>query len=382
MQSQVPTTARNDWIQVLRALAALAVLCFHMQPHWNTSALLGPWLAWATHGFAGVDIFFVLSGFVVYLSARRTVTSVPELLRFLRKRGLRIYLGYWPVFLLSILIAALAVGKMPVINSTFLRSAFLLQPDIWLNIVPTAWSLTFELWFYLCLGVIVWWAGPQPVRAIVCAMLVLVIWNDGWLFLDQRGVYRGLQPFRYVLTALMLEFLAGALIAHAYLRNASLFTRTLPWAALGIALMCLGWSFGASSIWYGRAEMMRVASYGVAGVGALVVTLAISQTALKAPRLLVCIGDASYSLYLLHPLLLGFGGDLRFRYTEHSFFWKNVLLLAMPVAIVAISMLWFHWIERPTIAWAGHSSRHGGKRGFLPQTGAEHDHESSPALRR
>ena len=358
MHPPVPTTARNDWIQVLRALAALAVLCFHLQPHWGTSTLLGPWLAWASQGFAGVDIFFVLSGFVVYLSARRTLTDLPGLARFFRRRALRIYLGYWPVFLLSLLVAALANAALPALDSRLLRSAFLLQPDIWQNVVPTAWSLTFELWFYLCMGLLVFWAGPKPVKAILCAMLLLVVWNDSWMFAEQQQVYQGMQPLRHVLTALMLEFLAGALVAHAYLRNAALFARTLPWAATGIALMALGWSAGVSSIWYGRVEMMRAASYGVAGLGALVVALAVSQTAWKPPGWLVRIGDASYSLYLLHPLLLGFAGDLRFRYVESSFLLKNLFLLALPFAIVAISLAWFRWIERPTINWARHWNRH------------------------
>lgn len=166
MRASVPNTGRNDWIQVLRAVAALAVLCFHMQPQWNTSAALTPYMRWASHGFAGVDIFFVLSGFVVYLSARRSLMDAAGLLRFFRRRALRIYLGYWPVFILMVVVAAVMNRVLPAFDMRLLRSALLLQPDIWQNIVPTAWSLSLELWFYLWLGLVVFWARPQAVKAI------------------------------------------------------------------------------------------------------------------------------------------------------------------------------------------------------------------------
>jgi peptidoglycan/LPS O-acetylase OafA/YrhL len=77
------------WIQALRGLAALLVLFFHMSPHWDLVPMLanltGPMKWW----FSGVDIFFALSGFVVYRSARNTV-STTGLWPFIKRRLQRI----------------------------------------------------------------------------------------------------------------------------------------------------------------------------------------------------------------------------------------------------------------------------------------------------
>lgn len=370
LPAQVQRNARNDWLQALRALAALAVLCFHMQPHWATSPQLGPLLQWARQGFAGVDVFFVLSGFVVYLSAARGLADGSGMGWFLRRRALRVYLGYWPVFLLSVLVLALNAGAWPALDAKLLRSALLLQPDTWRNTVPTAWSLSFELWFYLWLGLIVF-RGGRYTLAILCAVaLWMVVWNGGWLWIDRHAVYYGYEPLRYLFTGLMPEFLAGALVAHASLRWPNLFARWLPWTVLAVLLMLLGWRLGASSIWFNRVEVMRAASYGTAGLGALLLALVLSRSGWNAPALLVGIGDASYSLYLLHPLLLDESGALRFRYLEAFPMGKNLFLLALPIVIVGLSLLWFRWIEKPTIAWTARSRPRAAAVGAAQSAGA------------
>ena len=64
-------------------------------------------------------------------------------------------------------------------------------------------------------------------------------------------------------------------------------------------------------------------------------------------RRLVAVGNASYSLYLLHTFLLDASGKLRVNLgiAEHGLLLP--FLLALPVAIVLISMLWYRWVEKP-----------------------------------
>ena len=64
-----------NWIQALRGFAALMVLFFHMRPHWKLTPTLAAFSGITQWGFAGVDIFFALSGFVVYRSARHAVPA-------------------------------------------------------------------------------------------------------------------------------------------------------------------------------------------------------------------------------------------------------------------------------------------------------------------
>ena len=108
-----------------------------------------------------------------------------------------------------------------------------------------------------------------------------------------------------------------------------------------------GLGMGSQSPMYDRIEFMRAATFGVAGFGFLLVALAFSDWQWRAPRPLVALGDASYALYLLHPLLLDQSSHLRVRLPAGSLLALDAFLLALPVAISAISLLWFRWIEWP-----------------------------------
>lgn len=337
-------TQKNDWLQVLRAVAALAVLFHHMAPHWQTSAQLAfttPWMHW---GFAGVDVFFVLSGYVVYQSADKASHVWNA---FLLRRALRIYLGYWPVLALTALLAAVT-HRWPS-ASVMTRSALLLQPNLFENWVPTAWSLTYELYFYLWVALVCLFAPRWRLPVMAVAAVALLAWNLGWYVLAYEVVYGGQQPWRFTLTGLGAEFLAGAIWAHVRRRHAWLGSaRLAPWfLALGALLLAYGFGVGSLSPMYDRVEGMRAITFGVAGFGALLVALALADRGWRAPAGLVRLGDASYGLYLLHPLLLSVMGYLRFHHVPHTSWAQNLFLLLMPVGIGAVSLLWFRWVERP-----------------------------------
>lgn len=98
-------SARNHFLDALRGIAALLVLAIHLQ-----SSLVGfypgGWLAahpaaisLLDHGAIGVDVFFLISGFIVFLAARRVIHAGRGVRVFLLKRSLRIYLHYWPIAL-------------------------------------------------------------------------------------------------------------------------------------------------------------------------------------------------------------------------------------------------------------------------------------------
>ena len=198
------------WIQVLRAVAALMVLFFHLQPHWDLVPLLSRFGEWTRWGFSGVDVFFVLSGFGVYRSGRAAQGNL-RVPAFLWKRFSRIYFGYWPVFIVVTVIVRAASMKELLPADEMVGSFFLLYPNIWKNWIPTAWSLTFELMFYTWITAFVFFAR-NAVKAIVVAILLLVVWNDlTW----DAAAYYGFppsSPWRGVLTAAKtLAILAAAL---------------------------------------------------------------------------------------------------------------------------------------------------------------------------
>lgn len=336
------------WLQALRGAAALMVLFFHMNPHWD----LAPALAWtgpATRwGFSGVDVFFALSGFVVYRSARRTIPA-RGLWVFARKRLLRIYLGYWPVLLLLAFTTVFVYQESLPGARKVVMSTLLLYPNIWDNWLTPAWSLTMELYFYLWITLLALVPQPYRVRAIVATMAALFAWGAGWLLADHQRVFQGLQPLRYTLTGLGIEFLAGALLAHAYDQRVRLFARPVPVFTVCIALAAAGLALGTTSPYFDRVEVMRAASFGVMGVSLLVLALTLERAGTRPPRWLVAIGDASYSLYLLHTFLLDASGRWRFHLDIQSPRLLLAFLIALPIVIVLLSLFWYRWVERPLL---------------------------------
>jgi len=123
------------WIQALRAIAALMVLCFHLMPHFALSPYLSIVNDWAQWGFAGVDVFFAISGFVVYRSAKAAVVQ-HGIVNFCWRRFARIYFGYWPVFVLATIIWSLWLHREMPGSGYMLKSLLLLSPSLSDNWIP------------------------------------------------------------------------------------------------------------------------------------------------------------------------------------------------------------------------------------------------------
>ncbi|MCW5283546.1 acyltransferase [Verminephrobacter eiseniae] len=344
---RIAMNTKNSWLQVLRAVASIMVLLFHARPHIETSSWLRQHAGMFDFFFCGVDIFFVLSGFVIYHSAARA-GSVAD---FTANRLIRIFGGYWPAFLLLYLIPGWLTGKQPLMLSLVLQNLFLLSPVMTDNMMPTAWSLALELWFYawVVLGLRFFRNAEGYYIAI---MLVLLAWNVFYVKERYDTVVAGMQPLRYPLTGMGVEFLFGVFVAMVF-DEKKISPRS---AGLG-AFLCfvtgvLAYTVGTMSPLHDRVEILRAATFGIFGLSALLVFLLLNALAVKAPRILVAIGDASFSLYLIHPFLLDVFGSIRARYigTEALSLETEALLAAYTMAtipaIIALSYLWHVFVEK------------------------------------
>src|SRR5882757_1242054 len=166
-------------IQVARGLAAFMVVSFHMLP--IESKYVGlkilPAAFWV--GQIGVDIFFVISGFVMMISTENLIASRETALEFFRRRLVRIYPIYWffallvlPVYLVSPHLVNASQG-----NQVDLLRSFLLLPSQSLPIIAVAWSLVFELWFYLLFAVLLMFPRQyRPALLAIWAGALTVSW--------------------------------------------------------------------------------------------------------------------------------------------------------------------------------------------------------------
>ena len=197
-----------DGLQMLRAVAVLLVVWCHTGQHLE-----------AYHGrkfpglnVFGIDIFFVISGFILSLVVLRNrgVPGPGVSWDFLKRRFIRVYPIYW-VFAGLILLRKLHAGEIAGHNYW---SAFFLLPPIHYQgdglIIGYSWTMMFEIFFYSLLGLIllrtVRWAVPTLILVLTASVALGSLW-------DIR------HPFWIVAAnPILLEFVFGALIAVLYAR--------------------------------------------------------------------------------------------------------------------------------------------------------------------
>ena len=145
-------------IQAVRFAAALAVVLFHLTFLYHDVAAMTA-LGWLRHvGWAGVDIFFVISGFIIYSVTARLDWSAgaPRIAAvFLARRIVRIYPIYW--FYFAVFATFVAIGAPAVFrngwNLDYWPEQLLLLRWMDHKLIPVAWRLTYEMFFYLCFAV-------------------------------------------------------------------------------------------------------------------------------------------------------------------------------------------------------------------------------------
>ena len=274
-------------LQALRAIAVLGVALFHANG------------SFFTIGAAGVDLFFVVSGYIITrISVGRQRSS------FAWDRAWRIF----PLYLVCSIVFLLFAGGQ---RSTCREIAtWTLLPISCPPYLAIAWTLQFELLFYalatLCIN------RPKTLLTLIALLVMLGL----------------IAPMGKVGSPMLLEFLAGALIARLPLSTEA------GWSAIALAfvLYCFALSHPES-------EWERALRWGVPA--ACLVYGALSLERWFKPGWLVEVGNASYSIYLTHLMVLGHASKI----------------LSWPLALWAalIVGLGTHWlIERPLLRLKPH----------------------------
>ncbi len=325
-------------LQALRAWAAILVLFHHAHAHYLAMGGQSDWFsAIARPGFAGVDIFFVLSGYVIARSMSSEDGRQRSTGQFLYRRFGRIYLGYWPFFLISML-AATQLYPDFLGDKKILESALLVTPLTQYSVVTPAWSLAYELYFYGLFALI---SVFSPInRAAILVLLAIAITAAGTTIVPGWSAWPD-----FLLSAFVLEFLAGVLLFRLGTRLMSprLILLLLPGLVLGVYL-----GMTQNLIW----GLGRSLSYGFAAVCLVQLALILETNRfLRADRISVAIGDASYTLYLCHTIFLALFYHLGIRDWWVAQGWVETGFWSLMLVIILFSLIFYRWVERPLYRW-------------------------------
>jgi peptidoglycan/LPS O-acetylase OafA/YrhL len=359
---------RAPGLDTLRGAAVLAVLCWHYLN--NTSVLRTPALGifqdLTSLLFYGVDLFFVLSGFLIGSSLMATKGSSGFFRSYFARRFSRIvplYAAWFAAFLLMLAIGPrggafpwlLQLDGIPLLSYfTFTQNFFALTSwgPAWLAIT---WTLAIEMQFYVLAAMVIY---CLPIRYVGLFCLAVIVTCEA---LRQTGVFTNQAaivltpsrldaPFMGVLCAALwrLDVLRGFFLKHSVgLRVVAVTLITIYYvnAAFALTHPLLPLSgFSQNAILFGFATLAFAGSRAVAPAGV---------------RALRWCGVRCYGIYLFHVGLLGLASHILFKLPPNVFAPGMGWPAVAAAALATFALAWASWryFEKPIIdsasAWAG-----------------------------
>ena len=337
-----------DGLQALRAIAVMLVAWLHTRDYLHVKGAprlpsLGPF---------GIDLFFVLSGFILssVVMRERAGPGLRTMGRFLSRRLIRIYPVYW-VFALIAIVRLWHAGQL--FKQNYIPAFFLMPPWVYPDfplLHAFSWTLIFEMTFYVLLALVLLRTvklAPYTLIGLLCMAVgvgaVMDIHRPFWII---------------VCNPILLEFVLGAVIALLY-RSVGRRPR------LGMILTMLGI---AATFFWARVDSPRIAD-GVtmiakdAGVFARVATFGLAAFLIvggvvfwspgmegRLGRTLVVLGNASYSTYLISSIAVEIALRILLAvHTPHTSVLEVVYVLFCILVILGAGWMFYDFVEWPLL---------------------------------
>ncbi|MBA3873257.1 MAG: acyltransferase [Anaerolineae bacterium] len=306
-------------LTALRALAAAMVFVFHyaQQPtHIIPEGLLR---VIAQQGYVGVDLFFVLSGFILTVRYFREMADRQfSIGKYFQRRAARIYPLYFTILALTLLLR----HETPNITNLTLTQGFFL--NYFGTGISTTWTLTVEECFYLIFPLML--LTIIPMRRPSQILLTLVAWTTAFFVLGfvlmtwtrQSGIYLQagflgrpgqftLYPFAYTIFGYVFDFSIGIFIAIPYLKG----IKWKLWQSTLLAIIGIGgilYCENVIAVQQGDLSSDRLIVYVIAMfAGALILALTCKEAPLSrllSWKIFVYLGRISFALYLIQNTAL------------------------------------------------------------------------------
>jgi exopolysaccharide production protein ExoZ len=324
-------------IQLLRALAAYLVVMVHSADVLSRSFTTG----WANFGNFGVDLFFVISGFImVYTTGKITVS--PGV--FFEDRLIRIVPLYWTI---TFLVFAVATVVPMLLQATrddpvellksllfihFKKSNGLTQP-----IVFVGWTLNYEMFFYFLFAVSLFIRNRKIGLGLLIAILIGI--SVAGSILHPSGVVA-----RFYTNSIMEEFMFGALIGAFHLKISSFAFFRYSRAVILIGAVSALYLFGSSF------HIPRCIEFGLPA--ALIVVGCLNfeaQGLVLRSKFIQLLGAASYSIYLTHFFVTQLFVKINHHFNSPGL--TIIFTVAAFVAVTFVGVLIHVFLEKPAGRW-------------------------------
>jgi len=334
------TKERISFIEVSRGFAALAVVLAHTSlvmgnPRYFGEAMFANVLQ---VGHAGVDFFFVLSGYIITYMHFSDIDKKNKFLPYIVKRFIRIFPIYWVSFALF-LIALLLFSSNSNLSVTELAYSFFLVPQAGTLVNPVAWTLSHELLFYILFSFLIL---NKKVGGIIFI---------GWMICSIVNVFvsAGENLFiKFLFSAHNFEFVLGVCVSWLVFQKKyrSIWIIT---GIIGLSLVLLG--FWLDPVGRRPLPFYLVVLYG-GGFALMLYTLSCLHLQNKLPKFgdtFLLLGASSYSVYLIHFLVILTLAKLFTTYSVNAYIPLNAIYFMMAFSAIIVGVLMYEYIEKPTL---------------------------------
>ena len=324
-------------VQIFRGIAAWLVVFHHYIQMYGRDHSEGlPWFIGSKGGF-GVDLFFVISGLIMYVTLSRKSYNAYA---FFVHRAIRIVPAYWFYTIVLMILSFYFVDEFSATKwniKSIIMSLFFFPHEnpSGLGVFPfltVGWTLNFEMFFYFCLSLGICFFGKY--KFIACSFFIVlfpfletnqfpVIWRYSSILNDK----------------IIYEFVAGVFIGYLYLKKLIFIQR----ASLPIGVVCML----LSVVFLFLADTRKVLSFPIWLVPAagMILSGLFFENYLRTMKLkfLLLLGDISYSTYLIHMLVIGI---LKRYFIPATLVEESFLLMLLAFIIFILSLISFHTIEK------------------------------------
>ena len=326
-------------IQAARGIAAFLVVLSHSEHMLSLPQYVGhaPLAGIFGFGHAGVDFFFVLSGFIIFFVHHSDIGKPSSLGRYVRRRLTRIYPIYWVVTAVVIALAFFSSERAARLETVHVLASLLLVPHGQDPLLGVAWTLQHEMLFYLFFGMMILsrWVGGILFAAWVVLVLIQMVFVPGISILAFIG------------GSYHLQFFMGILAAWLVLTDRVPVPRTL---ALVGTLAFLAAGIGERA---GLFPVAKLTSRLLFGTASLLVVAGLAsaerQGRFRVGKFPAFMGSASYSLYLVHTIAIGLTARLLAALHLFNGMPDWLVLGVVSISAVIAGCAVHVWIERPLL---------------------------------
>jgi exopolysaccharide production protein ExoZ len=325
--------ANIESIQIMRGIAAVLVVLLHISikgDQYGNGALDG-----FSIGGAGVDLFFIISGYIMCIS---TAGKHFNFYKFILHRIQRIIPLYWFSTTVALGIYLFNPGMINTSGGeTSILASYTLIPTGKRLLNSNGWTLSYEFFYYLIFGLFIGMGTDKAILLSSTILLSLVI--TGWCFNHDALL------FYFSTHALYLEFVFGMLCYYFFNKKITrLAAYAVPICILGGCLLALELFFKLPVQDKGRSMFWGIPML-LFFIGLLSLEGFINRRTGVLKNLLLQIGNASYSLYLFHPFALSGTAMVLKRLNMASNPWLFTIILL--ISAVTLSYFIYLYIERP-----------------------------------